>query len=547
MKKNNITTDAWTEHFALWLQMQGLMPVSNVAPLQTGENVAVANTDAGKVRGYIHNNIFTYKGIPYAEAKRFEAPKKPKSWTGIRSSMAYGGVAPLLDAVTSVNDEMEWFFHHDWGFPNENCLNLNVWSPNISDGKKRPVLFWIHGGGFTAGSSHELPSYDGENMAKKGDVVVVSINHRLNALGFLDMSAYGEKYKYAANNSFLDLRAALEWVKTNIGNFGGDPNNVTIAGQSGGGNKVNTLMAMPSAKGLFHKAINQSGAYKLPNLDKTITQKVAAEVLKIFKLEANQADSLQNVPLPQLMDAAKKASNIVIEQLKAAGKWAPNFGVWSPSVDGDLIPNAIFSKESFQLSNHVPLLIGSTKNEFMASIQMSLAGAPPITKDKALEIIQKQYPNKMDAYLDAVKKAYPKDTKPSDLIDIDTRFRPGAVAQANGKSAIAGSAPVYMYLFAWQSPVMDGKFKALHCLEIPFVFSNVGQCEEMTGGTKEAYILSEKMSRAWINFVKMGNPNHSGLPKWESYNAEKGTTMFFDDECTIQNHHDAAFLKIMGQ
>ncbi|MEO0040907.1 MAG: hypothetical protein RL329_355 [Bacteroidota bacterium] len=547
MKKTNVTTDAWTEHFALWMQMQGFIPAPNVAPMQTGENVAIANTDAGKVRGYIHNNIFTYKGIPYATAKRFEAPKKPKSWTGIRSSMTYGGVAPLLDPTVAVNDELEWFFHHDWGFPNEDCLNLNVWSPNISDGKKRPVLFWIHGGAFVAGSSHELPSYDGENMAKKGDVIVVSINHRLNALGFLDMSAYGEKYKYAANNSFLDLRAALEWVKINIGNFGGDPNNVTILGQSGGGGKVNTLMAMPSAKGLFHKAINQSGSFKTAALDPTVTQKVAAEVLKIFKLEANQADSLQKVPLPQLMDAAQKAAKIVLEQLKSTGKFTSDLGVWGPSVDGDLIPKEIMSKESYQLSNQIPLLIGTTKNEFMASIIMSLSGAPPVTKDKALEIIQKQYGTKSDAYLEAVKKAYPKDTKPSDLIDIDTHFRSGAVLQANGKSAVAGSAPVYMYLFAWQSPVMDGKFKALHCLEIPFAFSNIAHCEEMTGGTKEAYLLSEKMSQAWLNFAKTGNPNHSGLPKWDVYNVEKGATMFFDNECTIQNHHDAAFLKITGQ
>jgi para-nitrobenzyl esterase len=535
MKKNNLLLSLL------------LMGSSGFAQLQSGENVAVANTDAGKVRGYLHNNIFTYKGIPYATAKRFEAPQKPKAWTNVRSSMAYGGVSPLLEPTTSVNDEMEWFFNHDWGYPNEDCLNLNVWSPNIADGKKRPVLFWIHGGGFVAGSSHELPSYDGENMAKKGDVVVVSINHRLNVLGFLDLSAYGEKYKYAANSSFLDLRAALEWVKINIGNFGGDPNNVTIAGQSGGGNKVNTLMAMPSAKGLFHKAINQSGAYKLPAMDKSVTQKVAATVLKLLKLEANQADSLQKVPLPQLMDAAKKASQIVTDELKATGKFTSNFGIWGPSIDGDLIPNEIISAASFQISNSIPLLIGTTKNEFMTSLQLSLGGAPPVTKDKALEIIQKQYGAKTDAYLEAVKKAYPKDSKPSDWIDIDTRFRSGAVVEANGKSAVAGSAPVYMYLFAWQSPVLDGKFKAMHCVEIPFAFANIAHCEAMTGGTKEAYLLSEKMSQAWIHFVKTGNPNHSGLPKWAVYNAEKGVTMFFDNECTIQKHHDAAFLEITSQ
>ena len=238
------------------------------AQIQTGENVAVTNTDAGKVRGYVHNSIFTYKGIPYAEAKRFESPQKPKPWTGVRSSMTYGPVAPLMDPTTTVTDEPEFVFNHSWGFTNEDCMRLNVWTPSISDGKKRPVLFWIHGGGFTAGSSQELPSYDGENLAKKGDVVVVSINHRLNILGYLDLSAYGDKYKQSANLSVLDMKVALEWVKNNVANFGGDPNNVTIFGQSGGGAKVNTLMAMPSAKGLFHKAVNQSGAFRSAMLDK---------------------------------------------------------------------------------------------------------------------------------------------------------------------------------------------------------------------------------------------------------------------------------------
>lgn len=163
------------------------------AQIQTGENIGVTNTESGKVRGYVHNAIYTYKGIPYAEAARFMSPSKPKSWAGVRGSMVYGPVAPLLDPTTSVQDEGEFIFHHDWGFTNEDCMRLNIWTPSINDGKKRPVMFWIHGGGFTAGSSQELPSYDGESLAKKGDVVVVSINHRLNILGYLDLSAYGEK------------------------------------------------------------------------------------------------------------------------------------------------------------------------------------------------------------------------------------------------------------------------------------------------------------------------------------------------------------------
>jgi para-nitrobenzyl esterase len=511
--------------------------------IQTGENVAVTNTESGKVRGYVHNQIFTYKGIPYAEAERFMSPAKPKSWTNVRGSMTYGPVAPLLDPTTSVQDEGEFVFHHDWGFTNEDCMRLNVWTPSITDGKKRPVLFWIHGGGFTAGSSQELPSYDGESLAKKGDVVVVSINHRLNILGYLDLSAYGEKYKNSANLSILDMKVALEWVKANIANFGGDPNNVLIFGQSGGGAKVNTLMAMPSAKGLFHKAVNESGSFRTAMLEKTETQAIAAEVLKELNIAADKVDEIQKVPFEKLSAAGKKALKTIADKIKADGKPVIGFGLsWGPSHDGDVLPYQLFSNEAFELSKNIPLLIGTTKNEFAAFQGMATTNN---TLEQIVEIIKKKYPTKADAYLAAVKKAYPNDTKPSDLLDIDLNFRPGAVLQANQKSALAGGAATYMYLFSWQSPVLGGKFKAVHCMELPFVFNNIARCEEMTGGDKAAYILADKISQSWINFAKTGNPNHAGLPKWEPYTAINGTTMFFDNTCTIRNNHDKELLDLM--
>src|SRR6056297_888586 len=198
----------------------------------TGADVAVTDTESAKVRGFIQNGIYTYKGIPYATAERFMPAKKVEPWEGVRSSTTYGPVAPLMTPTTSVYDEPEFVFDHDWGYTSEDCLRINIWTPEM-DNKKRPVLFWLHGGGFSSGSSQELPSYDGRNLSEKGDVVVVSINHRLNILGFLDLSAYSEKYKYSANNGILDIKTALEWVKSNIANFGGDPDNVTIFGQSG--------------------------------------------------------------------------------------------------------------------------------------------------------------------------------------------------------------------------------------------------------------------------------------------------------------------------
>ncbi len=515
------------------------------AQMSAGENIAVTNTDAGKVRGYIHNSIFTYKGIPYAEADRFMTPAKPKPWSGVRSSLVYGPVAPLLDPTTKVQDEGEFVFHHDWGYTSEDCMRLNVWTPGINDGKKRPVMFWIHGGGFTAGSSQELPSYDGESLAKKGDVGVVSINHRLNILGFLDLSAYGDKYKNSANLSILDIKVALEWVKNNIANFGGDPSNVTIFGQSGGGAKVNTLMAMPSAKGLFHKAINQSGAFRANMLEKSETQLIAAEVLKNLGISNAEVDKIQKVPFAELSEAGKKALKTVDDKMKAEGKPAIGFGLsWGPSRDGDVLPYQLFSKEAFELSKDIPLLIGSTKTEFTPFMGMATFASD---EKQILEVIKKRYDSKADAYVTAAKKAYPSIKRPSDLLDIDFSFRPGAVLQANTKSETIGAAPVFMYMFTWDSPIMDGKFKSLHCMELPFVFNNIARCEEMTGGGKEAYVLAEKMSSAWINFAKKGDPNDSSLPKWLPYTSKNGETMFFDNKCEIRHHHDKELLEIVAK
>ncbi len=506
------------------------------AQLVTGEKIAVTNTEAGAVRGFIHNGIYTYKGIPYAEAKRFESPQKPKPWKGVRSSLTYGPVAPLQTPTTSVQDESEFVYHHDFGYTSEDCMRANVWTPNINDGKKRPVLFWIHGGGFTAGSSQELPSYDGENLAKRGDVVVVSINHRLNVLGYLDLSAYNEKYKHSANLSILDIKAALEWVKTNITNFGGDPNNVTIYGQSGGGAKVNTLMAMPSAKGLFHKAINESGAFRSVMKDKIFTQEVAAEVLEILHLQPSQVDSLKSIPYQQLSDAGNQALKIVNDRAsaKATGAVAAVRAGWGPSIDVIDLPYQMFSKEAFELSKDIPLMIGTVKNEFMPSLFTNKSNA---TLEEVIGIIKMQQKEKADAYIAAVKKAYPNDTKPSDLMDIDVMFRPGAVRQALDKAAL-NAAPVYMYLFTWQSPVMDGKYKAMHCMEIPFVFYNIDRCQEMTGGSKEAIALAAKVSDAWINFARTGDPNHKGLPNWPKFDAAKTPTMHFDNKCELKPQLD---------
>ncbi len=527
----------------LSLPFQAVGQTTKVAPtpVMAGKGIATVPTESGSVSGYIHNGTFTFKGIPYAKADRFMAPTKPDAWTGVRSSMTYGPVCPM-DPTTSVYDAIEFPFHHDWGYTNENCLSLNVWTPEINKPKKgRPVMVWLHGGGFTAGSSIELPSYDGESLAKKSDVVVVSVNHRLNILGFLDLSAYGGKYKNSANAGLMDLVASLQWVKQNIAQFGGDPDNVTIFGQSGGGGKVTSLMNAPSAKGLFHKAIVQSGSYLTSFTESELAQKVSAALLDELKLQPNQVDSLQKISYERLNAAGKVALRKVGETLKGAG--VPAFGLgWGPIHDGNFLPYQLTDAAAVELSKNIPLLVGSTKTEFTP-----FNPANRVTSmDNAKASLQKQMGGKTDAYLAAVKKAYPEMEQPSDYLSLDIGFRAGVIRQASQK-AVAGAAPVYMYMFAWNSPVNDGMYKSMHCMEIPFVFDNISRCEEMTGGGKEAHALADKMSRAWVAFARTGNPNHKGLPTWPQYTADNGAAMIFDNVNQVKNHHDKEVINIATQ
>jgi para-nitrobenzyl esterase len=506
-------------------------------PIKAGDDIAVTPTANGKVKGYTHNGIFTFKGIPYAQSDRFTAPQKPKPWTDVRSSMTYGPVCPT-DPTTTVNDAFEFAFNHDLGYSNEHCQTLNVWTPKLGDGRKRPVMVWLHGGGFTAGSSIELPSYDGENLARKHDVVLVSVNHRLNVLGFLDLSAYGDKYKNSGNAGLADLVVALQWVKENIAQFGGDPDNVTIFGQSGGGGKVTCLMNTPWAKGLFQKAIVESGSYITSFNEKSVSQRVAAALLDELHLQPSQVDSLQKISYDVLNAASKKALQKVGAALRKEGKPA-NVG-WNTVLDGDMFPNQPSDPAAMELSKNIPLLVGTTKNEFAA-----FAPTPKnLTMEEVKSTLQKKYGDKTDAYLAAVKQAYPNTSQPREYTDIEFNFRSLAIKQADQKSGLTGAAPVYMYLFTWQSPVNGGMYKAMHCMDIAFQFDNIKRCEEMTGGGKDAYTLATKISSAWTNFARTGDPNAQGLPKWPAYTTANGATMIFDVQCTLRNHPDEALLKL---
>ena len=509
--------------------------------LETSASATVVETTGGKVAGYIDEGIYTYKGIPYAKAERFMAPVPADRWDGIRSSRVYGPTCPQGKRTGWYSDEQAFSFNWDDGFPDEDCLRVNIWTPGINDGKKRPVMVWLHGGGYSTGSGQELPSYDGRNLAKKGDVVVVTLNHRLNVLGFLDLSAYGEKYAESGNAGLLDLVAGLEWVQENISRFGGDASNVTIFGQSGGGGKVSTLLATPSAKGKFHKAVVQSGAM-MRTMDSKWSRRIGAAVVEELGITPARIDEIRNVPYEQLLAAGEKAVAKVRTDADKAGFASFIFG-WAPTVDGNILPHQPFDPQAPEQSKDIPMMIGTTIHEF--SMSTYVPQFRNITKEAAVEYLRTKYGDKTEEFLTIFEKTYP-DYKPQDLIDTDFIFRPSTVEQAKLK-ARQGGAPVYMYIFAWESPVLDGILRSTHCMEIPFVFNNADVHASMTGGGPEALKLADRMSQAWINFAYTGNPGTDELPEWPSYSCKEGAAMFFNNECEVKYNHDKELIGFIRQ
>lgn len=513
------------------------------SPIASSSSDAVAQTAYGKVVGYLEDNLYIFKGIPYAQAERFMPPVPPTPWENVRSSRSYGPTCPQAKRTGWLMDEQAFAFKWDDGYPGEDCLRLNIWTQGLADGKKRAVMVWFHGGGYSAGSGNELPSYDGAALASKGDVVLVTVNHRLNVLGFLDLSAFGKKYEQSGNAGILDLVAALQWVHDNIANFGGDPGNVTIFGQSGGGGKTSTILAVPAAKGLFHKAIVQSGS-TLKVMEQENSRRIGVEVLNILKIKPSEIDKIKDVPYDQLLAAGNEAIEKVRKEATSStqGGKMLMFG-WSPTVDGITLTQHPFSPQAPDQIKDIPMLIGTTLHEFMGSNRIPDLDKKSDEEVKAL--LKEQYGDKTDAFLNEFKKVYP-EYKTKDLFDVDLRFRPGAVEQASIKYA-QGGAPVYMYLFAWESPALDGKLRSMHCMELPFVFNNISRTREMTGGGEEAYQLADKVSSAWINFAKTGNPNAEGLPEWEPFNPENGATMIFNNICEIKHNHDKELLNIVNK
>ncbi len=492
-------------------------------------NDIVVETRAGRLRGIGERGVHIFKGIPYAAPplgeRRFRPPEKLDPWHGARDAFVYGNMAIQAENVFALPaDLLEIFTLGGHQTLDEDCLYLNVWSSGLSD-KKRPVLFWCHGGGFLVGSGSS-PWSDGANLCRLDDVVVVSFNHRLGALGYLHLEDIaGPDFAGAGTAGIMDIVAALEWVRDNIAAFGGDPGNVTIFGESGGGAKVSVLMALPGAKGLFHKAIIQSGpAVQMANReDGTNT---ARQLLQQLGLDAARAGELRRLPSARLLEA-QTAVQAGVSRASFADRRRLGF---NPVIDGRIFPGGPFAPEAPAASADVPLMIGSNKDE----MTLFLGHLPWIA-----EATFENLPEAMIPYLGArsaeVVAAYraAQPTMGSDEVAIaivsDLGIRSLSLLMAERKLA-QNAAAVFVYLFAWQTPVLGGRLRSCHTLEIPFVFSNL-ETAQLTGSNPDRLALGDKMSRAWLAFARNGAPGHAGLPAWPAYSLARRDTMVFDIQC----------------
>ncbi len=502
--------------------------------LFVGDNIAVASTSFGKVRGFVLRGINTFLGIPYGAdtsgANRFMPPQKPKAWTEVLPTVWWPNTAPQNMEKRYANAYASFVDHWNYDDVSEDCLKLNVWTPAINDGKKRPVMVWLHGGGYANGNAIEQDGYHGESLTRKGDVVFVSINHRLGPLGYAHFGAAGETFAASGNVGMLDCIAALEWIRDNITNFGGDPGNVTIMGQSGGGAKVCVLTAMPAAKGLFHKAVALSGS-SLKAVEKVNAEKLASYVLKEAGLTYNDMDKLQQMPWKQYYEFATRGLAKYREEMKL-----PMFGGgggFAPVVDGNYLPQHPFNVEPAPSAADVPMLICTTFNEQSPSRTDSSLETIDINGVK--EKLKERFGDKTSGIVDAYAKAFP-DKKPVEIWSMIASNRQNAIALADAKSK--QSAGVYVAWFGWQPPLFDNRMRAFHCADICFWFYNTDLMITHTGGGARPRKLSTKMSEALLNFMRTGNPNGGTLPKWPAYTSANGETMILDDTCAVKNDPD---------
>lgn len=502
--------------------------------LLIGDSIAIANTAYGKVKGYIMNDTYTFLGIPYGAStegkNRFIPAQEPEAWEGIKPTVYYGNTAPQRIYGRGSDDYQMFVDHWNYDEISENCLSLNVWTQGIGDGAKRPVLVWLHGGGFSNGNNMEQDGYHGENISDYGDIVFCSVNHRLGPIGFTDLSGVGgEKFKDSGNVGILDIVAALKWVHNNIENFGGDPNNVTIMGQSGGGAKVCTLLAMDETEGLIHKAVALSGS-STSAISPEYSKKLGEYIVKEAGLKPSQIDKLQEIPWNEYLSIAYRAADKLAKENVSSGMRRGGFG---PIADGVHLPQETFYSNPNAPAASVPLLICTTFNE--SSPSRTDAELEKITMEQVVENLKASRGDKAEAIVKAYAKAFP-DKKPIEILSMIHSSRQGAVSTADAK--LKQQAPVYMAWFGWQPPLFDGRIRAFHCLDISLWFRNSDRMVTHTGGGARPRALADKMSDALLNFMRTGSPSCDALPAWPRYTSEKGEVMILDNECEVKNDPD---------
>jgi para-nitrobenzyl esterase len=476
----------------------------------------IATTRSGRIRGFRDRGVHVFKGIPYGDdtaPRRFLPPRQERPWSEIRDATSFGASAP----------------QHGNAHISEDCLFLNVSTPALRDGGARPVLVYIHGGGYNNGSGSDA-LYDGVNLCRRGDVVVVTLNHRLNAFGYLHLGRIGgAEYAASGNVGQLDLVQALQWVRAHAAEFGGDAGNVTVFGQSGGGAKIATLMAMPAARGLFHRAWTMSGQQVTAAGPRAATQR-AQIFLDTLGIKPAQLDRLRTLPVEQLLQATKARDPSRIEDSSL---------YFGPVLDGDVLPVHPFWPHAPTQSARIPMVIGNTRDETRAFLGNDPANFVLTWDTLPDELEREQYVDLPVAVVIAeYRRLYP-DYTPSQVFFAATtagRSWRGAVeeCEARARQDIAGAAPTWAYQLDWASP-LEPQLGAFHTLDIPLVFDNVSQTGSRTGDGVAARKVTDAISEALLAFARNGDPNHAGIPRWQPYSLQRRETLIFDVESRLQH------------
>jgi len=489
-------------------------------------------TTNGVVRGMANTGIRIFRGIPYGAdtggRNRFMPPKKPAPWTGVRNSIGYGPICPQTASGfrSDYSQMIQWDKHIGTGGMNEDCLSLNVWTPGVSDNAKRAVLVSFHGGGWATGSGNG-PMYDGGQLALLGDVVVVTVNHRLASFGYTHLAALGapEEFRYAGVCGVMDMVASLEWVRDNIARFGGDPSRVMVFGQSGGGSKTSTLLGTPAAKGLFHRAAVQSGS-TLRLAEEAAAAKSAETLLQKLGLPKNRIADIQKISWEQLLQAQSESTG----------------AAFTPVMDGKYLPHHPFDPTAPAESRDVPVIISTTLEDAalrLTNWDLSDTGLKTLLDDR--------YKGKANEILALYKEVAPGKTPYLIQAQVftDSANRVRAVQQAERKAA-AGGAPAYMYIWEWPTPAFDGKFGAVHGHDVEASF-NLYRNAIGGAGHKEGRTMCARLASAWIALAKTGKPDNEHIPHWPAYDATTRATMIFDANTRVVNDPRSAIRKYWTQ